>query len=68
MKNKCWIFIALAFTLQIKAQTMTEWDNVSITNLNREDAHAIAIPFGTESDIRENNIEKSPYYESLNGV
>ncbi len=68
MKNKCWIFIALAFTLQIKAQTMTEWDNVSITNLNREDAHAIAIPFGTESDLRENNIEKSPYYESLNGV
>lgn len=43
------------------------WDNVSITNINREEATTIAIPFATEKDVCNKSIEDSPYYLSLNG-
>ncbi|WP_291529935.1 glycoside hydrolase family 2 TIM barrel-domain containing protein [Bacteroides sp. UBA939] len=44
------------------------WNNVSVTNINREEATTIAIPFATESDVPDNRIEESPYYASLNGI
>ncbi len=50
------------------AQTYKEWDDVSVTNLNREKAHTLGIPLGNASDVSDNSIERSPYYKSLNGV
>ena len=45
-----------------------EWDDVSITNVNKETAHTIAIPFGSEKDVTKNDMTASPYYQSLDGV
>lgn len=46
----------------------TAWNDVSITNINREKAHTIAIPFATEQELQEKRIENSNYYQSLNGT
>jgi len=53
--------------LTLSAQN--EWDDVSITQVNREPAHTLSIPFGTEKDALEGNaLEESPWLLSLNGV
>lgn len=51
-----------------EAQTYKEWDDVSVTHLNRERAHAVSIPFADASSVSSEAIEQSPYYMSLNGV
>ncbi|MDE6638066.1 MAG: DUF4981 domain-containing protein [Muribaculaceae bacterium] len=50
------------------AQTYKEWDDVSVTHLNRERAHTLGIPLSEISSENSTDIEKSPYYKSLNGV
>lgn len=60
--------LLLTTTLTLNAQTMNEWDDVSINSLNREPAHTLAIPFADEASVSANQIEQSPYYQSLNGV
>lgn len=50
------------------AQTMKEWDDVKVTNLNRTTAHDLSIPFANEADAQTLDMEKSPYWQSLNGV
>lgn len=50
------------------AQTYKEWDDVSVTHLNREKAHTLGIPLADFTAVGENSMEKSPYYKSLNGV
>ena len=60
--------LLLTTTLTLNAQTMNEWDDVSINSLNREPAHTLAIPFADEASVSVNQIEQSPYYQSLNGV
>ena len=58
----------LALTvLTANAQTGKEWDDPLKTSVNRETAHTISIPVTTEADISQNDISKSPYYQSLNG-
>ncbi|MDR2563037.1 MAG: discoidin domain-containing protein [Prevotellaceae bacterium] len=60
------IFI-LALCWNISAQN--EWDDVNITQLNREAAHTLAIPFGNEADaLSGKSLEESPYFMSLNGI
>jgi len=44
------------------------WDNVSITQINKESAHTISIPFATENDLQTKSIEESSYYLSLDGT
>ena len=51
----------------VNAQTGTEWDNPSITSVNRETAHTIAIPMASEADIAQNDMTLSPWFQSLNG-
>ena len=53
-----------------QAQSMTgeEWDNPSITSVNREAAHTLSIPMATEESVKDNDCTKSPYYQSLDGV
>ena len=49
------------------AQTGTEWDTPTITSVNRETAHTIAIPMASEADIAQNDMTLSPWFQSLNG-
>lgn len=70
MRNKT-IMLLSAFLLTIQgvnAQTGKEWDDVNIYRINREQAHTTAIPVADLNAAFENDIEKSPYYLSLNGT
>jgi beta-galactosidase len=63
------VFSTLAVTTAF-AQTEVkgnEWNLPEITNVNKEAAHTVSIPVGSETDIAENNIANSPYYQSLDG-
>ncbi len=55
-------------SLNAYAQTGKEWDDPSITNVNRETAHTIAIPMSSEADATANDMSLSPYYLSLDGT
>lgn len=50
------------------AQNYKEWDDVSVTHLNRERAHTTGIPLADVSAVNDNVMENSPYYMSLNGI
>ena len=49
------------------AQTGKEWDDPTITSVNRETAHTLAIPMASEEDVSKNDLKASPYYMSLDG-
>jgi len=68
-----YLFILLSFAiLSTPLRAQDEWDrawnDVTITQINREEAHTLAIPFATEEDVRNKRMELSPYYLSLNGT
>ena len=70
MKDKKIILLS-AFLMAMTgghAQTGKEWDDVNVVQINREDAHTLAIPVADLNGAFENDMEKSPYYLSLNGV
>ncbi|MBO4800543.1 MAG: discoidin domain-containing protein [Bacteroidaceae bacterium] len=55
------------------AQTLKEWDDVSITSLNRLRAHTLDIPVASASEAAAaytptNALEASPWFLSLNGT
>jgi len=52
----------------LASQTGKEWDEVSVTQVNREEAHTIEIPFQSEQQAQSSDIEDSPFYLSLNGT
>lgn len=59
--------------LPAQSQTLTEWDNVSVTNLNRLRAHTLDIPMESETEAAAaytptNALEASPWFLSLNGT
>lgn len=60
-------FAISAMTSTMNAQTGKEWDDPKITNVARETSHTVSIPFGTEQDVRNNNLTESPYYQTLEG-
>ena len=49
------------------ASAQTEWDNPTITSVNRETAHTVSLPMGSEADAAKNDLTLSPYYQSLDG-
>lgn len=61
-------FVAFAITQLVYSQNGKEWDDVSVTSVNREVAHTLSIPFANESAVHENDMCGSPFYQSLNGV
>ncbi|MBQ2596019.1 MAG: glycoside hydrolase family 2, partial [Bacteroidaceae bacterium] len=65
MSIVCAVLLSMATGV---SQTLQEWDDVSITSLKREKAHALAIPFADEATMQADGMESSPYYMSLNGV
>lgn len=70
MKDKKIILLSAVLMAMtgIQAQTGKEWDDVNVVQINREDAHTLAIPVADLNGAFENDIEKSPYYLSLNGT
>lgn len=57
------IFIASGLS-----QTLTEWDDITVTSLNREMSHDLNIPYATAEQARTMDMSASPYYLSLNGI
>lgn len=54
--------------LSAHAQTGKEWDDPTITSVNREMSHTIAIPMTSAMDVSKNDLAASPYYQSLDGT
>lgn len=55
-------------TIASHAQTGKEWDDPTISSVNREPSHTIAIPMASEADVQKNDLSASPYYQSLDGT
>lgn len=64
------LWVLSSFCLSLGAQDKWEkaWDDVTVTQINREEAHTLAIPFASEGEVYAKSIEESPYYLSLNGI
>ena len=60
------IVIAMFTIFNLSAQK--EWNDISITKVNREEARMVAIPFENEQQVKTFCTESSPFYKSLNGV
>ena len=58
----------LSFTILPSLMAQNEWNDVSVTQVNREVSHTTAIPFESESALLTKNIEESNYFQSLNGT
>lgn len=57
-----------AMTLTSSAQTMTEWDDVRVTSVNRQPAVTLALPVTDRAQITDNGgVPASPYSMLLNG-
>ena len=54
--------------LSAHAQTGKEWDDPTITSVNREMSHTVAIPMTSATDVSKNDLAASPYYQSLDGT
>lgn len=55
-------------TMASLSQTMTEWDDVSVTSLNRIQSHDLSIPFDDAEKAHSLDLSKSPYFLDLNGT
>lgn len=62
------IIAALCLPALLKSQTMKEWDDVSVYQLNREVSHDQSIPFSSAEDAKTLDLSRSPYYLNLNGT
>ena len=61
------IAILCCFTI-MNAQTMKEWDDVSVFQLNRETSHDLSIPFASIESAKTLDLTQSPYFLNLNGT
>ena len=69
MKNRFSSFLCLClFSTFAFSQTMTEWDDVSVTSVNRIQSHDLSIPFDEAEDAHSLDLSRSPYYLDLNGT
>ncbi|MBQ9640190.1 MAG: discoidin domain-containing protein [Bacteroidaceae bacterium] len=69
MEIKSSLFTSLLVASSVcQAQTGKEWDDPTISHVNREEAHCVSIPMLKESDIQQNDMSLSPYYLSLDGT
>lgn len=69
MYKTVFMTLGLLAGLSLTAQTMTEWDDVSVTSVNREEATVLSVPVAEPGQIGENGgVALSPYSMSLNGT
>lgn len=69
-KVYCTISTILLMTLPLGAQEPgpQEWNNQYISEINKEQAVEVAIPFADEQQALNLSIEQSPFYKTLNGT
>ncbi len=69
-KQFLFFFMLIFLCSPLCAQDIWEgaWNDVTITQINREEAHTLAIPFASEEDVISKSMEQSPYFISLNGT
>ena len=67
--NRLMMFLAALTVTGIASAQLTgmEWDDPKITHVNREQAHTVGIPMGSEADAANTNMTASPWYLSLDG-
>ena len=68
MKRIVFCLTALAWMSVANAQTGEEWDDPSVSHVNREKAHTGALPMTNEADVVKNDLTLSLYYQSLDGT
>lgn len=71
MKEIFLTFSLATLQLSLLAQTTVtgkEWDDIKITHVNREAAHTISVPYASTAEATADEMAKSTYYQSLNGV
>ena len=62
MRKFVYLILLAAAASDVAAQTMTEWDDVAVTSVNREKAVQLSMPVVAADD------KESPYVMSLNGT
>jgi beta-galactosidase len=65
------ILPVLAFLLCMQnmlAQSNSDWENPSLIEVNKEKPHASFMLYTNETDAKNDEYTRSPYYKSLNGV
>ena len=68
------IFIVLCFLFEFLPQcsysqnTKPDWENPSVFERNQEAPHASLIPYKSEDNAIHSRKDKSPYFQSLNGI
>ena len=69
MKKNLFLSICLmSGILTAFSQTMTEWDDVSVTSLKRIQSHDLSIPFTDVDAAQSLDLNQSPYFLDLNGT
>ena len=69
MKKPLFLLLCISFACTtFHAQTMNEWDDVSVTSLNRVTSHDLSIPFAEAEAAHSLDLSRSPYYLDLNGT
>ena len=69
MKKPLFLLLCVSFACTtVLAQTMNEWDDVSVTSLNRVTSHDLSIPFAEAEAAHSLDLSRSPYYLDLNGT
>ena len=59
---------ALSLPVLASAQmTGKEWDDPKVSHVNRETAHTVSIPMGSEAEAVQNDMSLSPWYQSMDG-
>ena len=54
-------------TLPFNEKLPHDWENQSVSELNRETPHASLMPFDTQAKVIANEFSSSPFYKCLNG-
>ncbi len=67
MKKNFFLLLWLV-PLAVFSQTMNEWDDVSVTSVNRVLSHDLSIPFEDAESAHSLDLSLSPYYLDLNGT
>jgi beta-galactosidase len=65
---KSLLFIAIVLTNICYAQQLNDWENPALVQQNKENPHASWMIFDTATDVKTDDYNLSPYYQSLNGV
>lgn len=73
MKKIFALIVAICCCLGLYAQSLKEWDDISITSRNRLPAHTLQIPVASVAEAIDaytptQALESSAYFQSLNGV